>query len=111
MRWSVGQPSADKVDVMGTKEEVFGYLKKQYETNADSTSGKDMSAKSIELREVGRHLPESGNFEASNASGPTKVLSRDGYEKVDTSKIPVGEPFRYDLHRTLSCCLYKACSS
>jgi hypothetical protein len=100
-----------KVDVMGTKEEVFGYLKKQYETIADSTSGKAMSAKSIEPREVGRHLPESGNFEASNASGPTKVLSRDGYEKVDTPKIPVGEPFRYDLHRTLSCCLYKACSS
>lgn len=64
-----------KVNVIGTKEEVFGYLKTYYETIADSTSGKDISAKSIELRKVGYHLPESGNFEASNASGSTKVLS------------------------------------
>lgn len=81
-----------RVDIMGTKEEVFGYLKKQYEKIEGSTSGTKMDAKSVELREVGRHLSESGNFESSNTSGPTEVLSRDGYEKVETIKVPTGEP-------------------
>jgi ABC-type molybdenum transport system ATPase subunit/photorepair protein PhrA len=84
-----------KVDALGPKEEVFGYLKRQYENIEKSGKiGKDMGTKLVELREVGRHLHESGNFASStrNSSSDTTVLSRDGYAKIDDSYIPIGEP-------------------
>jgi ABC-type molybdenum transport system ATPase subunit/photorepair protein PhrA len=84
-----------KVDALGPKEEVFGYLKKQYEEIEKSGKvGKKMDAKLVELREVGRHLHESGNFDYSttNPSSDNTVISRDGYSKVDDSSIAIGEP-------------------
>lgn len=82
-----------KIDTLGPKEEVFAYLKKQYES-IEKTSNNEMSAKLIELREVGRHLSESGNFSTGTASSPpdTTVISRDGYSQIDTSSVPIAEP-------------------
>lgn len=83
-----------KIDALGPKEEVFAYLKKQYE-ELESTGkvGQKMDAKTVELREVGRRLAESGNFQSSNTSSSTaSVLSRDGYNNVDNLRVPIGEP-------------------
>jgi len=85
-----------KVDALGTKDEVFTYLQKQSEELEKSgKGGKKMDAKTIELREVGRHLSESGNFETSTSptsASDITVLSRDGYEKIDDSHVRIGEP-------------------
>ncbi|KAF1919714.1 hypothetical protein BDU57DRAFT_554904 [Ampelomyces quisqualis] len=84
-----------KVDALGPKEEVFQYLKKQYEDIEKSGRiGKDVDAKIVELREVGRHLSASGFFDSSNSptSSATTILSRDGFRKIDNSSISTGEP-------------------
>ncbi|KAF2188103.1 P-loop containing nucleoside triphosphate hydrolase protein [Zopfia rhizophila CBS 207.26] len=91
-----------KIDALGPKDEVFKYLKQQYE-NAErsftSRKGKeyDLDPKLVEVREVGRHLSERGDFEVNSAdtaqSGANApVLSRDAYEKNDYTTIPIGEP-------------------
>ncbi|KAJ4312621.1 hypothetical protein N0V94_007348 [Neodidymelliopsis sp. IMI 364377] len=87
-----------KVDSLGPKEEVFQYLEKQYtdaeESIKSSSSSRDLNPKLVELREVGRHLSERGDFETDDAgaSGSSSALSRDGYRKVDETHVPVGEP-------------------
>jgi ABC-type molybdenum transport system ATPase subunit/photorepair protein PhrA len=84
-----------KVDTLGPKEEVFAYLKKQYEDiEASSKSGKQLEAKLIELREVGRHLSESGTFTTNTptSSPSTTKLSRDGYSEIDSTPSSPGEP-------------------
>ncbi|KAF2829262.1 P-loop containing nucleoside triphosphate hydrolase protein [Ophiobolus disseminans] len=83
-----------KVDAVGSKEYVFAYLKKRYE-QLDNTD--TMDARMVELKEVGTHLTECGNFEASKVSNSTSspsttVLSCDGYENIDPLKVPTGEP-------------------
>jgi ABC-type molybdenum transport system ATPase subunit/photorepair protein PhrA len=84
-----------KVDSLGPKEEVFAYLKMQYEDIEKSGRiGNAMDAKLVELREVGRHLSESGNFDSHDPSSSldTVRLSRDGYTQTDSSSIATGEP-------------------
>jgi ABC-type molybdenum transport system ATPase subunit/photorepair protein PhrA len=84
-----------KVDALGPKEEVFGYLKRQYDDIEKSgKAGEDMDAKLVELREVGRHLSQSGNlkFSTTSSSPDTTILSRDGYASSDNSSVPIGEP-------------------
>ncbi|KAF3044091.1 hypothetical protein E8E12_009366 [Didymella heteroderae] len=87
-----------KVDSLGPKEEVFQYLKRQYDDAEKSIKTSSLSheldAKLVELREVGRHLSERGDFESNgtDASGQVGALSRDGYKKVDDAQVPVGEP-------------------
>jgi ABC-type molybdenum transport system ATPase subunit/photorepair protein PhrA len=88
-----------KVDALGPKEDVFKYLKEQYDVvqkDMNSTDH-DLDPKLVELREVGRHLSERGDFENSSTAtaGPgsdATALSRDGYENVDKSSVPIGEP-------------------
>ncbi|KAF2265848.1 ABC transporter-like protein [Lojkania enalia] len=90
-----------KVDVLGPKEGVYKYLKKEYEDVEKSIKKNgvqlDLDPKLVEIREVSRHLSERGDFEVDSTeaqgestSGP--VLSQDGYEKFDDSEPTVGEP-------------------
>ncbi|KAF9739706.1 hypothetical protein PMIN06_003988 [Paraphaeosphaeria minitans] len=90
-----------KVQALGQKEEVLQYLKQQYEEIeqsiiARSGKGHELDPKLVELREVGKHLSEKGDFQTSSteglgpSSGP--VLSRDGFGKVDSSTANVGGP-------------------
>jgi ABC-type molybdenum transport system ATPase subunit/photorepair protein PhrA len=84
-----------KVDALGPKEEVFRYLKKQYDDIEKSgQTGKHMDARLMELREVGRHLTNSGNlkFGTKASSADTTILSRDGYTRTDNFSVPIGEP-------------------
>jgi ABC-type molybdenum transport system ATPase subunit/photorepair protein PhrA len=84
-----------KVDALGLKEEVFGYLKRQYDDIENSGDrGKELDAKFVELREVGRHLSQSGNlqFSTTSSSPDTTILSRDGYPSIDNESVPIGEP-------------------
>lgn len=87
-----------KVDALGPKEDVLKYLKQQYEkVERTRFAGHELDTKLVELREVGRHLSEKGDFETSSvrasiASSKEQVLSRDGYEIVDESKVAIGEP-------------------
>lgn len=87
-----------KVDSLGPKEEVFKYLKQQYDDAEKSvesrSSSQDLDPKLVELREVGRHLSERGDFEIDgvDTSASPDALSRDGYKKVDSTRIPIGEP-------------------
>lgn len=87
-----------RVGSLGPKEEVFQYLKQQYndaETLLQSSSSRHgLDAKLVELREVGRHLSERGDFELQevNAIDSASALSRDGYEKIDDTRVPIGEP-------------------
>nr|WOF01082.1 ABC transporter-like protein [Corynespora cassiicola] len=92
-----------KVDALGPKEEVFQYLKQQYDQIESSIAagggaGQEFSAKLVELREVGRHLSERGDLEASSTEpgislpGAPAPKSRDAYEKVDTSTASIGAP-------------------
>lgn len=71
-----------KVDRLGPKEEVLGYLKDKHEhvQNGDTK----------ETREVGRLLAARDN--SKSAAEATSVLSRDGYERADGSKRKVGKP-------------------
>ncbi|KAF2808293.1 P-loop containing nucleoside triphosphate hydrolase protein [Mytilinidion resinicola] len=81
-----------KVDTLGPKAEVFRYLKNKYETAEQrGAKGVSLDPKLVELREVGRHLSERGDFEAGKESGATG-LSRDGYEKNDETRVPLGDP-------------------
>ncbi|KAH6614241.1 ABC transporter-like protein [Boeremia exigua] len=87
-----------KVDSLGPKEEVFKYLKQRYDdaekSVKSSSSSRDLDPKLVELREVGRHLSDRGDFETdgTDASGSPDALSRDGYKKIDTTQVPTGEP-------------------
>ncbi|OAL54417.1 ABC transporter-like protein [Pyrenochaeta sp. DS3sAY3a] len=84
-----------KVEVFGPKEEVFQYLKQQYEqVEKSSSKGLDLDPAMVELREVGRHLSERGDFETEQlgTSSNESVLSRDGYEKIDDSPVAIAEP-------------------
>jgi ABC-type molybdenum transport system ATPase subunit/photorepair protein PhrA len=88
-----------KVDALGPKEEVFRYLKEQYDVAEKNMSltDSDLDPKLVELREVGRHLSERGDFENSStetvsAGSDATALSRDGYEKTDKLSVPTGEP-------------------
>lgn len=83
------------IDALGPKEEVFAHLKKQYEDIRHSGQTEDgMAAKVLELREVGRHLSEGGNFDssASNSLPGSSLVSRDGYHQTDDTSTPTGEP-------------------
>lgn len=87
-----------KVDSLGLKGEVFQYLAQQYADaekliNSSSASG-DLDPKLVELREVGRHLSERGDFEThgADASVSSSALSRDGFKKIDETRVPLGEP-------------------
>ncbi|KAF2451445.1 ABC transporter-like protein [Karstenula rhodostoma CBS 690.94] len=90
------------VQALGQKEEVFQYLKRQYEEieqSIISRSGKghQLDPKLVELREVGKHLSEKGDFETSSTeerdpSSAPPELSRDGFEKLDVSTVNIGEP-------------------
>jgi ABC-type molybdenum transport system ATPase subunit/photorepair protein PhrA len=86
-----------KVDALGPKEDVFKYLKEQYDVAQKdmNSTDHDLDPKLVELREVGRHLSERGDFESSSTAtaGPSSdatALSRDGYEKVDKSSVSIG---------------------
>lgn len=90
-----------KVQALGQKEEIFQYLKQQYEEINRSIisrkrNGHQLDSKLVELREVGKHLSEKGDFETSATeerdSPSDLVLSRDGFEKVDSSTANIGEP-------------------
>ncbi|ORY18288.1 hypothetical protein BCR34DRAFT_553979 [Clohesyomyces aquaticus] len=89
-----------KVDALGPKEEVFRYLKQQYEDIEQSPVSRqnpehDLDPKLVEIREVGRHLSEKGDFEADPTEPQTTsipILSRDGYPQTDTSTTPLGAP-------------------
>jgi ABC-type molybdenum transport system ATPase subunit/photorepair protein PhrA len=86
-----------KVDALGPKKEVFQYLKQRYEQVERSGDSGELDSKFMEVREVGRHLSERGDFEtSSNATSPsspsTPVLSRDGYKKIEKSPRNIGEP-------------------
>tara|TARA_R110002003_G_scaffold96_9_gene7415 strand:- start:2716 stop:4542 length:1827 start_codon:yes stop_codon:yes gene_type:complete len=81
------------IDALGKKEDVFAYLKDKYEEiEKQGRRGEELPAKLVELREVGRHLSESGNFEGSTSTSSSTALSRDGYSQKDTSTVPTGEP-------------------
>ncbi|KAF2129552.1 ABC transporter-like protein [Dothidotthia symphoricarpi CBS 119687] len=66
-----------KVEAQGPKQEVFRYLKQQYDdiekAIKSKSAGQKLDSKLFELRDLG-------------------LLSRDGYEKVDASSVPLGEP-------------------
>lgn len=84
-----------KVDALGPKEEVFQYLKREYEEieismSARAGKGHELDSKLVELREVGRHLSERGDFEAYSAQ--VSKLSCDGYEKLDKTSPKIREP-------------------
>jgi ABC-type molybdenum transport system ATPase subunit/photorepair protein PhrA len=85
-----------KVDTLGPKEKVFRHLKQRYEQVERFGTDGELGSKLNEVREVGRHLSERGDFEtssdASKSSSNTPVLSRDGYEKTDKSSRNIGEP-------------------
>jgi ABC-type molybdenum transport system ATPase subunit/photorepair protein PhrA len=77
------------------------YLKQQYEEiqqtiTAPSGKGHGLDPKLVELREVGKHLSEKGDFEISPTAerdpSSAPVLSRDGFEKVDTSVASIRDP-------------------
>ncbi|KAJ4985880.1 ABC transporter [Stagonosporopsis vannaccii] len=85
------------VDSLGPREEVFKYLKQKYDdaekSVRSSSSSHDLDPKLVELREVGRHLSERGDFETDGVDDSTSpdALSRDGYKKVDDTRPPIGE--------------------
>ncbi|KAF2473856.1 P-loop containing nucleoside triphosphate hydrolase protein [Lindgomyces ingoldianus] len=90
-----------EVGALGLKDEVFQFLKQQYENieesfaAQDSSREHDLDPRLVEMREVGRHLSEWGGFDVGPSDAETTdrpVLSRDAYEKVDTSATPRGEP-------------------
>lgn len=83
-----------KVDALGSKEKVLQYLKLQFErVQKTGFMGDELNPKLVELREVGRHLHERGDFEASSRNtSQLNSLSRDGYEKHEKTRVAVGEP-------------------
>ncbi|KAJ4352316.1 uncharacterized protein N0V89_007664 [Didymosphaeria variabile] len=90
-----------KVQALGPKEEVLQYLQqqcKEIEQSIINRSGNvhELDPRLVELREVGKHLSEKGDFEASTAEeqdpSSAPVLSRDGFEKVDKLTATIGEP-------------------
>ncbi|KAJ4296917.1 hypothetical protein N0V90_006965 [Kalmusia sp. IMI 367209] len=90
-----------KVQAQGQKEEVLDYLKQQYDEieksiTASKGEGHELEPKLVELREVGKHLSERGDFETNTAEGQdsssSAVLTRDGFSKVDQSPTNIGEP-------------------
>ncbi|KAF2855837.1 ABC transporter-like protein [Plenodomus tracheiphilus IPT5] len=82
-----------KVETLGPKEEVFQHLKTRYEESENSgPADAELSPTLVELREVGRQLSQKGDFQSCSGGSTTSLLSRDGYEKLDTTQVPVGEP-------------------
>lgn len=90
-----------KIQSLGQKDEVLQYLKQQYEEIEQGITdrrgkGHDLDPRLVELREVGKHLSEKGDFEASSTeeqnSSHAPALSRDGFEKVDQLPANIGEP-------------------
>jgi ABC-type molybdenum transport system ATPase subunit/photorepair protein PhrA len=79
-----------KVDAQGPKDEVFAYLQKQH--GAVESTNEPLDPKTIELRNVSRHLSESGSFTSSCPSPDTAKLSRDAYPLADTHLSTPGEP-------------------
>ncbi|KAH7068843.1 ABC transporter-like protein [Paraphoma chrysanthemicola] len=81
------------VDALGKKQEVFALLKEKYEEiEKQGRRGEELSPKLVEMREVGRHLSESGNFEGNTSTLSTTALSRDGYTQKDNTTVSIGEP-------------------
>ncbi|OCL11678.1 P-loop containing nucleoside triphosphate hydrolase protein [Glonium stellatum] len=97
-----------RVDVLGPKEEVFQYLKEQYESvestlmtskGAEMSTGEhpELNPKLVEIREVGRHMSEKGDFDLTSQADDSipshsLTLSRDAYTKIDESRVPIGDP-------------------
>jgi hypothetical protein len=98
-----------KVDVLGPKREVFQYLKEQYESvestlrDSKRTEGvsvdehAELDPKLVEIREVGRHMSERGDFGLVSrvdefTTSHSSALSRDAYAKIDESRVPIGDP-------------------
>ncbi|OCK78864.1 P-loop containing nucleoside triphosphate hydrolase protein [Lepidopterella palustris CBS 459.81] len=97
------------VDALGPKREVFQYLKNQYEmVESNLEKGKkaesirlgkhtEIDTKLVEMREVGRHLSERGDFDVAGeeeqpVSFSPVLLSRDAYEKIDKFQAHLGDP-------------------
>lgn len=76
-----------QVDRLGPKEEVLRYLEENYGQD-ESTRGDKRISTITETVEAGRH--SGGGNSKTSPNAPT--LSRDGYEKVDTSMPTIGEP-------------------
>jgi ABC-type molybdenum transport system ATPase subunit/photorepair protein PhrA len=89
-----------KIASLGPKDEVFGYLKEEYkniETSSIAQGGKghELDPRLVELRQVGRHFSERGDFETSSTEGggdAEPLFSRDGFEKHDRTPINIGDP-------------------
>ncbi|KAF2688217.1 ABC transporter-like protein [Lentithecium fluviatile CBS 122367] len=95
-----------RVQTLGPKEDVFRYLKKEYEdiersaersVVARAGKGHELDPRFVELREVGRHLSERGDFEANSTENQgsttdSSTLSRDGYEAYDNTPANIGDP-------------------
>ncbi|KAF1965252.1 ABC transporter-like protein [Bimuria novae-zelandiae CBS 107.79] len=88
------------VQALGQKDEVLQYLKQQYDETERSLTvrsdeGHELDPKLVELREVGKHLSERGDFEASSKDdhgSSSTSISRDGFEKIDKTPATIGEP-------------------
>ncbi|KAG9194686.1 hypothetical protein G6011_04721 [Alternaria panax] len=76
-----------KVNRLGPKEEVLKYLEENY-GRVESIKGGNQDSTIADAVETGRQLARND----SKTSLDTPTLSRDGYEKVDTSKPTIGEP-------------------
>ncbi|CAE7200821.1 ABC transporter [Pyrenophora teres f. teres] len=70
-----------KVEKMGPKDEVMEYLQARHRELGNKATGGDKASTS-----VGTHQ------ESTKESQTVPTLSRDGYEKMDTSDTPIGEP-------------------
>ncbi|KAI8942724.1 hypothetical protein NX059_000772 [Plenodomus lindquistii] len=82
-----------KVETLGLKEEVFQHLKTRYKDSERSESADgELSPKLVELRQVGRQLSQKGDFQSGSTDSQISRLSRDGYERIDTTSVPTGEP-------------------
>ncbi|KAH9882130.1 hypothetical protein J1614_001302 [Plenodomus biglobosus] len=82
-----------QIETSGPKEGVFQHLKSRYEESetSDPAVG-ELSPRLVELREAGRQLSQKGGFQSDSAETSSTVLSRDGYEKLDTAQVLIGEP-------------------
>ncbi|KAL1798681.1 hypothetical protein ACET3X_002718 [Alternaria dauci] len=76
-----------KVDMLGPKEEVLRHLEEKY-GQIESIEGDEQTSGITDTVKTGQALGSDG----SKTLPGTPVLSRDGYEKVDTSIPTIGEP-------------------
>ncbi|KAF2873304.1 hypothetical protein BDV95DRAFT_489572 [Massariosphaeria phaeospora] len=70
-----------KVDTSGPKEEVFEYLKQQYEHVERSSNAHGHDQQNVH-----------GSLKAQKKTSSTTVLSRDAYRLTDNASVSVGEP-------------------